>query len=781
MNKNIERIAEDEENSSRFLSGHGEEEVKQEEDRVVIGQSENKTVGYMRSVLLLVLCVVAVGVSTAVYLYTQRNEKDDFETQYFDHAQKLVSSFESSAKLRLSAIESFAVSIASQAKARGETWPNVTTPDFERMAAYVMRLSAVMSLTLFQLVMPEDRPGWEAYSSNSTEWIQQSKSYQEHHKSPAFDEQRENASLDYFLSDGGLVIPEGEVRPLVFNLTFPGYVPAPEDTITFPYWQFAPYSFLSILLNYNGLSHPSRQPFLQNILQTREEMVTPAWDYKDNDNPFTAGKKVVLNFYLNRWQQGNTTYEDGPVSDLYYPLFEAYEDENYNEIPKKERKMVAVINSYVYWQVYFENILPNADNAQGVIAILENTCGQEFTYVIHGSRASYVGPGDLHEEKYDEFVVSTGFGAFLGKPGASSEGQCIYNIRVYPSEELEDYFMTNRPILFTVVIVSVFIITSLIFVIYDFVVEKRQTVVMNKAVQSTQVVNTLFPEGVRDRLFDAPATKVQKSFLTSDVDESVRVKDDTVADIHENCTVFFADIAGFTQWCSGREPKDVFALLETLYGRFDSIAKRRGVFKVETIGDCYLAITGAPRPQAKHALIMVRFAVECRAAMSEIIHSELVNTLGEDTAKLQMRIGIHSGPVVAGVVKGDRARYQIFGDTVNTGSRMESNGLPGKVHVSESTANLILDAGKASWLTLREGGVEAKGKGILKTYWVEPTSMETQTESVSSSLTELKRARCMAATDTCTDSASSEESSSSVAGQSEQQSRRHDQQDDISL
>lgn len=150
---------------------------------------------------------------------------------------------------------------------------------------------------------------------------------------------------------------------------------------------------------------------------------------------------------------------------------------------------------------------------------------------------------------------------------------------------------------------------------------------------------------------------------------------------------------GFTSWSSERQPSDVFLLLETIYGRFDAIAKQCGVFKVETVGDCYVAATGMPRPQEKHALIMTNFAWKCKRAIRQEL-TALAETLGIETLNLAVRVGLHSGPVIAGVLRGDKARFQLFGDTMNTASRMESNGMPNRIHVSESTARLLQAAGK---------------------------------------------------------------------------------------
>jgi len=190
-----------------------------------------------------------------------------------------------------------------------------------------------------------------------------------------------------------------------------------------------------------------------------------------------------------------------------------------------------------------------------------------------------------------------------------------------------------------------------------------------------------------------------------------------IAELFPEVTVLFADISGFTAWSSIREPSQVFMLLESIFGAFDEIANKRNVFKVETVGDCYVAVCGLPEPNEDHALVMARFARECMEKVNEVI-SELELTLGPDTAELAMRFGLHSGPVTAGVLRGDRARFQLFGDTVNTASRIETTGKRNRIHLSEQTASLIIAAGKKNWVIEREDEVEAKGKGLMKTYWL---------------------------------------------------------------
>jgi class 3 adenylate cyclase len=234
------------------------------------------------------------------------------------------------------------------------------------------------------------------------------------------------------------------------------------------------------------------------------------------------------------------------------------------------------------------------------------------------------------------------------------------------------------------------------------------------------VVNSLFPENVRGRMFRKEKEPMRKInvFLNQEAPAESQGSP-PIADLFPDSTVMFADIAGFTAWSSSREPTQVCTLLEAVYAKFDKLAHRLKVFKVETIGECYVAVTGVPVAQDDHAAIMARFAFGCIDKMNQLTR-ELEVTLGPDTADLAMRFGLHSGPVIAGVLRGEKSRFQLFDDTMNTASRMESTGVKNCIHCSEATAEYLVEAGKANWLVKREDSVHAKGKGVVETYWVNP-------------------------------------------------------------
>ncbi|XP_070536704.1 atrial natriuretic peptide receptor 1-like isoform X6 [Ptychodera flava] len=186
----------------------------------------------------------------------------------------------------------------------------------------------------------------------------------------------------------------------------------------------------------------------------------------------------------------------------------------------------------------------------------------------------------------------------------------------------------------------------------------------------------------------------------------------------EMVTIYFSDVVGFTALSAGSTPMQVVDLLNDLYTCFDTIINNFDVYKVETIGDAYMVVSGLPqRNGSRHAREIARMSL----ALLDAVGTFRIRHRPND--QLKLRIGIHSGPCVTGVVGVKMPRYCLFGDTVNTASRMESNGEPLKVHVSLPT-KMILDTFGTFHLQLR-GEIEMKGKGKQTTYWLlgeRPTS-----------------------------------------------------------
>ncbi|GFO01810.1 guanylate cyclase [Plakobranchus ocellatus] len=183
------------------------------------------------------------------------------------------------------------------------------------------------------------------------------------------------------------------------------------------------------------------------------------------------------------------------------------------------------------------------------------------------------------------------------------------------------------------------------------------------------------------------------------------------AEWYDGVTIYFSDICGFTALSAASTPMQVVDLLNDLYTVFDSIVEHFDVYKVETIGDAYMVVSGLPvRNGNLHAREIARMSL---ALLDNVFRFKIRHRPGD---QLKLRIGIHSGPVCAGVVGLKMPRYCLFGDTVNTSSRMESNGLPLRIHVSPCTHQILEQFGTFH-LEMR-GPVEMKGKGVVTTYWL---------------------------------------------------------------
>ena len=254
---------------------------------------------------------------------------------------------------------------------------------------------------------------------------------------------------------------------------------------------------------------------------------------------------------------------------------------------------------------------------------------------------------DLHEKDFEDWAVTSeplergtiADGTRDGLP--LHDYECKYHISVYPSTVFAETYSTSTPAVITFAVAIIFAFAILMFIVYDRLVERRQKLVLNKAVQSTAIVSSLFPKNVRERLLQTANEKDSNDPHSANAFKSNRLKgllgpeDATqdmmnaqpIADLFPNCTVMFADIAGFTAWSSTREPAQVFTLLQSVYQAFDKVATRRRVFKVETIGDSYVAVTGLPEPQENHALIMAKFSKECLNRLLQVTR-ELEVTLG---------------------------------------------------------------------------------------------------------------------------------------------------------
>jgi class 3 adenylate cyclase len=196
------------------------------------------------------------------------------------------------------------------------------------------------------------------------------------------------------------------------------------------------------------------------------------------------------------------------------------------------------------------------------------------------------------------------------------------------------------------------------------------------------------------------------SILPAPVAERLKAGEGSIAEHFDEVSVLFADIVGFTTLSGTLSPQPLVEMLNDLFTRFDKLASQRRVEKIKTIGDCYMAVCGLPEPQVDHAGILADMALEMLSQVRDFNAAR--------NSHLQIRIGLHTGPVVAGVIGRSKFIYDLWGDTVNTASRMESSGLPDRIQVTGAMRQAL----GAQYGFEERGEVDIKGKGLLQTWFL---------------------------------------------------------------
>jgi class 3 adenylate cyclase len=222
---------------------------------------------------------------------------------------------------------------------------------------------------------------------------------------------------------------------------------------------------------------------------------------------------------------------------------------------------------------------------------------------------------------------------------------------------------------------------SIMAILYQIDTHNSELEVSHEKQKSEDLLHNILPVSIADRLKE---------------DQTI------IADGFENVSVMFADIVGFTQMSQEKSPSELVTQLNAVFTEFDNLAEHYSLEKIKTIGDAYMVSGGLPEHDPQHLSKMANMALDMQRIMKE------TPELGD----MEIRIGMHAGPVVAGVIGVKKFAYDLWGDTVNTASRMESHGLPGKINVTETVVEQL----KGQFQFEERGEIEIKGKGKMKGY-----------------------------------------------------------------
>jgi hypothetical protein len=511
-----------------------------ETEKLIIATRETKYLRCLRFSVVLILLGAAALCATVVYLYTSSNETQDFETVYQQYSQLIVDAIHINAKQKLEAVASIAGIVQAHAINSNSTWPFVTVPFFEEHVLATKSLTNAYGLALFPIVSDANRRKWENYSVENRGWINESYAAQrdllENDKSEIPATGLGNMSWFDFLwgeeykSQRNPDFSSGIGVPIFRTRDFDNSVVPIVDTGVGPYypqWQAASmtrYYQTTVNSNYGNFD-----------------------DFRESVGISTeTGDAVIGEPWTDSLAPGN-------ISTIVFPIFDAFH--------REARNVVAFLGVDIFWQDYISQILP--PNATGIYVVVESSMGDKFTFALEGERAFCLGDGDQHDPAYDAQAVETRFGQYLQEPLVSSNtnytgpplynGFYQYNFTVYPSEELESVYVTANPLYYTLGVLGVFLFTSLVFVAYDCMVERRQKIVMSSAERSDAIVSSLFPATVKNQLYRRNEEDSKNPLMsTNNEDESDYLSTELglvnpnakegppIAELYPSATVLFA-------------------------------------------------------------------------------------------------------------------------------------------------------------------------------------------------------------------------------------------------
>lgn len=284
-----------------------------------------------------------------------------------------------------------------------------------------------------------------------------------------------------------------------------GTMPVPGPGPYMPMWQMAPVVFGGVEVNRNVIQNYGETGAnvsfqTESVTLGKFHTATPG-DITSSD-PGTSMFALLLSVAEKRM----VNYMGEPLSQTFFPVFDSF---------REDRKAVAVMTAWIHWSSYFKNVLPSSMN--GIHIVLHNTCSGAFTFEINGPRVTIIGMEDLHDFRFHAMQRSASFesvhsiddGTKYGLP--LNNDHCIISLDVYPSTAFHDTYRSRTPIVMTAAVAVIFVFTVGVFILYDNLVQRRQTLVMNSAVRSNAIVTSLFPENVRDRLMhDASMTSCRR-------------------------------------------------------------------------------------------------------------------------------------------------------------------------------------------------------------------------------------------------------------------------------
>jgi hypothetical protein len=455
-----------------------------------------------------------------------------FTTQYDGFATNIVALVLLEIQFNFALMQQMSASVTASALMTGSVFPNLTQPYFEISGGYVDGMGGIMSVAFAPIVKAEKQREWVEYSIANQGWIEESKRLIEihpGHRDPLHGtiQDHEHERIRMLQSD--------PVTPFIWGWEDGRQVPETglPGQVLAPLWQVTPAVASSV--NVNLLSDERVADLYTTMLAADQSLLSTHFEIGD-----------LFDFLFDPDEKLNKLT---PHAFLMEPVYSAFE-----ESPELVGFLLGV--------TAFENIMDNVvqEGANGIICVISDSCGSDMTFELNGPVSKFLGNEDSHDSRFDGFMQSAQLDAQLEAYETITEGMCVHELRVYPSPAFRASYETNHPAVYTSVVVLAFIVTAVLLIIYDRMITRRQEKTMNTAIRTGNLVASMFPENVRDRLLeDAQQDEGKTSVFDGNRNPSSSAgaggfKTRPIADFFPEVTIMFADISGFTAWASTREP-----------------------------------------------------------------------------------------------------------------------------------------------------------------------------------------------------------------------------------
>jgi hypothetical protein len=424
-------------------------------------------------------------------------------------------------------MQQMGASVTASALMTESIFPNITQPYYQISAGYTNGMGGIMAVAFAPLVKDEEESEWVEYSIANQGWIDDSISLMESHLGHQNFLQHNTINEQ----DVGRRLHESEpVTPFIWRWEDGKQVPETglPGQVLAPLWQVSPVA--SSAVNVNLLSDERVVGLYTAMIATNQSILSAATEIGD----------------LFAFLFGNDEKEikSNPHAFLMEPVYATFKD---------SPEIVGFLLGVTLFETVMNNVVQ--EGANGIVCVISDSCGNEMTYELNGPVPTFLGYGDLHDSRFDNFMESAQLEAYE----TIVEGMCVHELKVYPSAVLRATYDSSKPAVYTFVVVLAFVVTAVLLIIYDRMLSRRQEKTMNSAVITSNLVSSMFPENVRDRIMedalqqdDGYTSVVNGKENPSSVGGGFKTK--PIADFFPESTIMFADISGFTAWASTREP-----------------------------------------------------------------------------------------------------------------------------------------------------------------------------------------------------------------------------------